>query len=87
MTDTTKTRDELVEMALNDLIVTGAGQSPEAEETEKMDSRVDGLFAELAVRGICEVGDEDEIPIEWTGALSLLLALVPMVIGWSGIFY
>lgn len=74
MTETTKTRAQLVAMALDDLLVVGAGQSAEDEDIEKVDSRFDGLMGELSSRGICTIADENEIPIEWTGPLSELLA-------------
>jgi len=74
MTDTSKTREQLVAMALDDLLVVGSGQSPEAEDQQKVDSRVDVLFAELAARGVVTIADDQDIPIEWCGRLSELLA-------------
>lgn len=74
MTDTSKTRLELVAMALDELMAVGSGQSPDSEDTEKVNSRFDGLMAELSARGIVSISDEDDIPIEWTGPLAELLA-------------
>jgi hypothetical protein len=74
MTDTTKTRDQLVDMAADELGLTSTGNGAEAEDTQKIDAKVDGLFLELSARGVCDVSDEDAIPIEWTDALALLLA-------------
>lgn len=71
---TTKTRAELVTMASDELLISSSGNSPDADDFDKVNARVDGLFAELASRGICEIADEDEIPVEWTGPLSELLA-------------
>lgn len=70
----TKTRAELVNMAAEELHVVGSGQSLEAEDGVTIDARVDGLFSELASRGVCDVSNEDEIPVEWCGPLSELLA-------------
>lgn len=72
--DTTKTRDELVDMAAAELLIIASGQSLAAEDQETIDSRLDGLIGELSARGICSVTDDDAVPIEWSGALALLLA-------------
>jgi hypothetical protein len=74
MTDTSKTRAQLIDMALDDLFAAGSGQSPEAEDQQKVDSRFDGLMADLAARLIVSIADDQDIPIEWCGALSELLA-------------
>ncbi len=74
MVDTVKTRVELIAMALAELLVIGSGQSPEDEDAETVDGRIDGLFGELAGRGICDVADDDAIPIDWSGPLAELLA-------------
>lgn len=71
---TTKTRVELVQMAADYLMIVGSGQSLDDEDEDKLDSFVDGLFAELSARGVCDVADDDAIPIEWTSALAELLA-------------
>ena len=71
---TTKTRAQLVAMAGDELLVVGSGQALEDEDQEKIDDRVDGLFGELASRGVVYIANEDEIPIEWCGPLAELLA-------------
>lgn len=72
--DPTRTRAELVVMALEDLLVVGSGQSPEDEDVEKVDSRVDGLFDDLATREVVYIPNEDEIPAAFCETLSELLA-------------
>lgn len=74
MPDTTKTRAQVVEMALAELMASDAANAAAAEDEAAVDDRVDGLFAELAARGVVSIADEDEIPIEWTGPLAVLLA-------------
>jgi hypothetical protein len=69
---TTKTRDQLIEMIADDLLVADAGHPLEDEDRAKIDSRLDGLFLELSSRGICEIADADNIPAEWCGALAAL---------------
>lgn len=70
----TKTRAELVVMALDELGVTDSANDPEAEDVAKVDERVDGLLGELAARGVVFVANQDEIPIEQSGPLAELLA-------------
>lgn len=74
MTDTTRTRAELVTQAGEELLLIAAGQELETEDQQKIDSRVDGMFAELSARGVCDVTDDGAIPIEWAECLALLLA-------------
>jgi len=69
-----KDRSQLVTMALEELGAIEAGQTPESEDFQKVDSYVDGLLAELRVRNVATVDDDDEIPIEWTRSLAMLLA-------------
>ena len=69
---TSKTRDQLIEMIADDLLVADAGHPLEDEDREKIDGRLDGLFLELSSRGICEIADQDNIPAEWCGALAVL---------------
>lgn len=70
----TKTRAQLVTMALDELGVTDAATPPTADEQELVDQRVDGLLRELAARGVVEVADQSQIPVEQTGPLAELLA-------------
>lgn len=71
---TGKTRLELASMALDELMDAGTGSSHDAEEIEKVDSRFDGLIGELEIRGVLQIADDQDIPVEWTGPLAELLA-------------
>lgn len=70
----TKTRAALIRAAAEKLNIVGTGQSLEAEYSERIDSYVDPLFAQLAVDDICLVVDDAQIPTEWFDALAGLLA-------------
>lgn len=74
MPDVIKTRAELVVMAADELGITSPGQSLAVEDSGKIDSRLDGLIGELAAREVVYVPNLDEIPIEISGPLALLLA-------------
>lgn len=67
-------REGVVLVALEELGAVAAGQPAEAEDRDRVDAAVDGLFAELRVRSVVDVDDEDEIPKEWERSLGLLLA-------------
>lgn len=69
-----KTRAQLVAMAADEMGIVGTGQSLSDEDADKIDSRFDGLIAELAVRGIYEVDDETEIADEASEPLAICLA-------------
>jgi len=70
-----KTRDALVAEALTELFADGgAGQSPDAEDRDAVDRKVDGLIEELSARGIVTVANDEQIPPEWFGPLAELLA-------------
>lgn len=71
---TTKTRAQFVAMAADELGIVGSGQSLADEDEDKIDSRVDGLFAELAAREVIFVQDDEAIPVEHAGPLAELLA-------------
>lgn len=72
--DITKTRDQLVDRALEKLGVVGSGQSAEAEDQARVDSVVDATLGDLAARRIIYVANEDAIPVEWFEWLADLLA-------------
>lgn len=74
MTDTTKTRRDLVIEALANLGVLAAGQTPADEDFEAMDGHVDQCLAQLSALDIVNVGDADEIPVEWFASLAICLA-------------
>lgn len=68
MAVTTKTRAQLVERALQKLLVVGAGQSAEAEDAAATDAVVDAVLADLSARAVYTVTDEAEIDVaafEW----------------------
>lgn len=71
---TGKTRLELASMALDELLVSGTGNPPADDDIEKVDSRFDGLIGELEGRGVLQIADDQDIPVEWTGPLAELLA-------------
>ena len=75
MTELFRTRDQLVDEALVNLFADGgAGQSPDAESQATVDRKVDGLFAELRAREVCNVVNDQQIPAEWFNPLAELLA-------------
>lgn len=71
---TTINRAELVNLALDELQVTGVGQTPAIEDYEKVDGAVDGLLARLAQERIVLVSDDDAIPEAISEPLAELLA-------------
>src|SRR3954465_14883268 len=71
---TTRGRDDLANEALNILMETGAGQSPDAEDTEYCVSKIDGLFSELSARDVVTVADPEDIEDAFFDALAELLA-------------
>ena len=70
----TKTREQLVNEALKNLQVVGAGQEPDDEDYDEVDDKVESLVAQLAADEVCDVADLSEIPAEWFDALAELLA-------------
>ena len=67
-------RADLINEALRILLVLGAGQSPDSEDTQRVDARIDPLFAELSVRDIVTVADDEDIEPAYFSALAELLA-------------
>jgi hypothetical protein len=67
-------RAELINEALRVLLVLGSGQSPDAEDTQRVDARIDSLLAELSARDIVTVADDEDIDPACFGALAELLA-------------
>ncbi len=75
MSELFRTRDQLIDEALTNLFADGgAGQAPDAESQAIVDRKVDGLFAELRARAICNVVNDEQIPAEWFNPLAELLA-------------
>lgn len=70
----TKTRTQLVHEALKNLQAVGAGQTPDDEDYDEVNDKVDSLIAQLAADEVCDVDNDEEIPAEWFDALAELLA-------------
>lgn len=69
-----RTRSDLVTEALESLGVLAAGQTPELEDTARIDEKIDSILADLAGREIVYVADPDNIPQEWFNALADIVA-------------
>lgn len=69
-----RTRADLVTEALDVLNIVPTGQTPEVEDYEKVDNKVDGMMARLAGLEVVYVGDADQIPDEWFDDLAAILA-------------
>lgn len=67
-------RAQLVNLALDELQVTGVGQTAAIEDYDKVDGEIDGLFARLAADEIVSIQDDDAIPIAIAEHLGELLA-------------
>jgi hypothetical protein len=71
---TTYTRTILANEALDILQRVGLGQSPDAEDTAKIDLKIDALLAELSERGIVDIADSEDIPAAYFNSVAELLA-------------
>lgn len=71
---TTINRAQLVQLALEELQVTGVGQTPAIEDYEKVDGEVDGLLARLSGEQVVSIQDDDAIPIGLSELIADLLA-------------
>ncbi len=71
----TKTRDELIERALNKLGAIGAGQSPAAEDATLVGDAVDPIMSDLASRGIYSWGDPNALDDDAFEHLAEVLAV------------
>lgn len=63
-----KTRANLVDRALEKLLVVGAGQTPDSEDQEKVDGVVDAVLGQLEDDEIFTVSDQSDIQLsafEW----------------------
>lgn len=74
--ETERNRAEVVREAADKLRIVGTGQELEADHAEQLDRALDPLFAQLAADGICNVANENHIPVEWFDAIAGLLANV-----------
>lgn len=70
----THTRRELVTQALYDLGVAYPGQAAASEDYSDVDKFLDGLIAQLRIRSIANVQDDEAIEEEFFRPLALLLA-------------
>jgi hypothetical protein len=70
----TKSREDLVNRALQKLKVVAAGQQPSAEDAQVVDDMVEPTLSELAARSIYAYGDPDQIEDECFESLAIVLA-------------
>lgn len=70
----TKTRNALVNRALKELGVVGAGQTAEAEDYDEIDKAVEPVMSDLATRDIWVWGDPDQYDDDAFDHLAVLLA-------------
>lgn len=71
---TTYTRTMLANEALVLLQKVGLGQSPDAEDTAKVDEKIDAVLDELSERNIVTIPDPDDIRAAYFNPLAELLA-------------
>jgi hypothetical protein len=64
VTDIVKTRRDLVDQVLENIGVLAEGQTPSAEQVDRVDKKIDPAFADLNARGVMYIGDTEEIPVE-----------------------
>lgn len=57
----TKTRTQLINQALTNLLVIGASDTADAGDTAVVDALVDPLLEDLSARGVCYVPESEEI--------------------------
>ena len=63
-----KTRTDLANRALEKLLLVGSGQSPEAEDTARVDGVIDGFAAFISgieIYTIADLADIDEAAFDW----------------------
>lgn len=70
----TKTREELVDEAAQNIGIVSNGMSLSAEDSARIDAKIDPLIARLSSDGICNVDDDDAIPSAWFAAIGRILA-------------
>lgn len=72
-----KTRADLVNRALEKLLVVGAGQSADSEDQERVDAIVESVLEQLTDDNIFSVADEDDIQesaFEWIAEILATVA-------------
>lgn len=67
-------REELIELAADELNVSAIGQTLSPEDHAKIDGKIDGLLSNLASRGVIYLASADDIPDQCAEALGILLA-------------
>lgn len=67
-------RADLVGEALKNLGVLAAGDTPENEDFEYVDEKVDATIEELSALEVARVQDLDQIPLPWFNPLAAYLA-------------
>lgn len=70
----TKSRQALIERALEELGVKAAGVTPSAEDVAAIEREIDPVMSDLATRGIWQWGDADEFDDDAFVHLAKLLA-------------
>jgi hypothetical protein len=70
----TRTRNDLILKILEKLGVAENGQTPEIEDTARVDANLDSVVAELGPREIIDIGDIDAIPPEYFLSLASICA-------------
>lgn len=72
----TKTRIELINEAARKLRILAVGSDLEPEYELQLSEKIDPLIMQMAVDGVCNVGDDNLIPSEWFDSIASLLANV-----------
>ncbi len=70
----TMTREQLIDEAAQNIGIVANGMPLSAEDGARIDAKIDPLFARLSSDGICNVDDDDAIPVVWFSALGRILA-------------
>lgn len=69
-----KSRQELIERALEEVGVKAAGVTPDAEDVAVIENEIDPVMSDLATRGVYQWGDPDEFDNGAFIHLALLIA-------------
>lgn len=74
MVDITKTRDQLIERAADNLGLRQPGEALSSEDYDTLDNLVDPLISQLAGEGIAYIDNDEEIDVSLFMPLASLLA-------------
>lgn len=69
-----KSRQELIERALEELGVKAAGVTPSADDVEVIENEIDPVMSDLSTREVYQWGDPDEFDEDAFVHLALILA-------------